>query len=108
MRESLRNRYKYEAERLLVGETVIFQPKGDSMSGKIESGQEVRLRPLKENESQEGDIALCKLRKLRMLHLVVAREEDKYIIGNNRGEINGTIDRGAIFGKAIFVAGKAL
>jgi hypothetical protein len=34
------------------------------------------------------------------LHLVKARQGDRYLIGNNRGGINGWVGRRAIFGIA--------
>jgi len=48
-------------EKLKNGETVSFRPKGNSMQGKVDSGQLVTVEPIGERELQKGDIVLCKV-----------------------------------------------
>jgi len=48
-------------EQLLANQVVKFRPRGNSMSGKIESGQLVTVAPLGEREPVVGDIVLCKV-----------------------------------------------
>ena len=72
-------------ESLQQGETVSFRPRGNSMKGKIASGQ------------------LCTVRSAQYLHLVKAVRGSQYQIGNNIGGINGWISRNAVFGKLVSV-----
>jgi hypothetical protein len=85
-------------EKLLAGETVQFRPRGNSMSGKVESGQLVTVSPLGTREPQVGDVVLCKVNGMQYLHLVKAISGERYQIGNNRGRINGWTARRNIFG----------
>ncbi|HIB64395.1 MAG TPA: hypothetical protein EYO33_04595 [Phycisphaerales bacterium] len=91
-------------ELLQQGETVSFRPRGNSMKGKIASGQLCTVRPLEEEEDlKKGDIVLCKVRSAQYLHLVKAVRSSQYQIGNNIGGINGWISRNAVFGKLVSV-----
>jgi SOS-response transcriptional repressor LexA len=85
-------------EKLLQGETVEFRPRGNSMSGKIESGQLVTVEPLRDKAPRVGDIVLCKVNGSQYLHLVKAVSGERFQIGNNRGRINGWTSRRNIFG----------
>jgi hypothetical protein len=91
----------FHIKRLSQGEEVTFRPRGTSMSGKIESGQEVTVRPLTQDDKLEvGNIVLCRVRGADYLHLIKAirGNPDQYQIGNNKGGINGWIPRKQIFG----------
>src|SRR4051794_17501075 len=48
-------------DKLRQGETVQFRPRGNSMAGKIESGQLCTVTPVKPAELEVGDIVLCKV-----------------------------------------------
>jgi hypothetical protein len=86
--------------KLKNGETVQFRPRGNSMQGKIDSGQLCTIEPVADFESlQKGDIVLCKLNGSEYLHLIKAIQGKRFQIGNNRGRINGWIGTNAIFGK---------
>jgi hypothetical protein len=85
-------------EQLLRGETVQFRRRGNSMSGKIESGQLVTVRPLGKHTVEIGSIVLCKVNGAHYLHLVKAVSGERFQIGNNRGRINGWTSRRNIFG----------
>lgn len=86
-------------ERLKSGETVSFRPRGQSMKGKISSGQLCTVAPVtQDTELSKGDIVLCKVRSAEYLHLIKAIRGDQYQIGNNVGGVNGWISRNAIFG----------
>jgi hypothetical protein len=50
---------------LSVGETMRFRPRGDSMRGKIESGQLCTVEPVDPAPLAVGDIVLCKVPKTR-------------------------------------------
>ena len=88
-------------QQLQDGQTVSFRPRGNSMAGKIESGQLCTVIPATDLSLEPGDIVLCKVKGREFLHLVKAIQDQRYQIGNNRGGINGWINRTAIFGKCI-------
>ena len=88
--------------KLKLGETVSFRPRGNSMSGKIESGQLCTVEPIEDFDSLEkGDIVLCKVNGNEYLHLIKAIQGKRFQIGNNRGRINGWITANSIFGKCV-------
>jgi hypothetical protein len=89
-------------EKLRAGQTVQFRPRGHSMRGKIESGQLVTVEPAPES-LQAGDVVLCRVRGAEYLHLIKAVRGGRYLIGNNRGGVNGWVSRTAIFGKCVRV-----
>jgi hypothetical protein len=84
-------------EQLRAGETVSFRPRGQSMKGKIESGQLCTVA------LYVGDIVLCKVNGSEYLHLIKAIQGPRFQIGNNRGRINGWVTAGQIFGKCVRV-----
>ena len=90
-------------EKLKAGETVSFRPRGNSMTGKIESGQLCTVEPVDHESLQVGDIVLCKVKGHEYLHLIKAIQGERFQIGNNRGRINGWISAGSIFGKCVSV-----
>ncbi|MCZ7580693.1 MAG: S24/S26 family peptidase [Fimbriimonadaceae bacterium] len=90
-------------EKLRCGETVQFRPRGHSMSGKIDSGDLVTVAPADVSTIEVGDIVLCKVRGREYLHLVKSLRGGQFLIGNNRGRINGWIGSSAIFGKCVNV-----
>ena len=84
--------------RLLRGETVQFRPRGNSMVGKIASGQLCTVAPVGERVLAVGDIVLCRVKGNQYLHIVKAIHGERLQIGNNRGGINGWITRRQIYG----------
>ena len=70
------------------------------MAGRVEDGQEVTVDPLRDGESPAvGTVVLCTVRGRGFLHLVKAvRGPDGFLIGNNRGGVNGWIGRAGIHG----------
>lgn len=90
--------------KLALGETVKFRPRGNSMVGKIESGQLCTVAPFVDGITPEvGDIVLCRVQGSQYLHLVKAIQGERFQIGNNRGGINGWITKRQIFGRLIAV-----
>lgn len=85
-------------EALKQSETVSFRPRGNSMKGKIKSGQLVTVTALADQELKKGDIVLCRVGRAEYLHLIKAIKGDRFQIGNNIGGINGWIGRDQIFG----------
>jgi hypothetical protein len=90
-------------EKLRVGETVSFRPRGHSMTPKIKSGQLCTVEPVDPAVVQVGDVVLCKVRGSEYLHLVKAIQDSRFQIGNNRGFINGWIGASSIFGRLVRV-----
>lgn len=85
--------------QLKQGETVVFRPRGNSMSPKIMSGQQCTVAPVDLATLSTGDVVLCKVRGNEYLHLVKAIQGSRFQIGNNKGRINGWIGPNGIFGK---------
>lgn len=91
--------WELHVERLEKGEETSFRPKGNSMKPLINSGQKVTVKP--DISMNVGDIVLCKVKGNYYIHLVKSIDEDRYLIGNNRGGINGWTRQ--VFGKVINV-----
>ena len=86
--------------QLRKGETIQCRPRGNSMSGKIDSGQLYTVEPIDAPDSlQVGDIVLCKVNDYQYLHLIKAIQGKRFQIGNNHGRINGWITAKSIHGK---------
>lgn len=90
---------KYIAD-LKQGDGVAFRPRGNSMSGKIDSGQLCTLEPVGNGDSfigldevGIGDVVLCTVNGRDYLHLVLSfrgrGSKLEFQIGNNRGHVNG-------------------
>ena len=90
-------------EKLKAGETVQFRPRGNSMQGKISSGQLVTVVPIAGKTLQKGDIVLCKVNGNQYLHLIKAIQGERFQIGNNIGGINGWVTKNSIYGICIEV-----
>ena len=88
-------------ERLKKGETVQFRPRGNSMIGKIESGQLCTVAPVAIGDLLVGDIVLCKVNGSQYLHLIKAVQGQPFQIANNKGRINGWIGANGIFGRCV-------
>ena len=90
---------------LVAGNTVSFRPTGNSMVGKISSGQLCTVEPVTATTALDvGDVVLCRVHGSTYLHLIKAVQDGRYQIGNNRGGINGWTSRAKIFGRLIAVA----
>ena len=85
-------------EKLKTGELVQFRPRGNSMKGKINSGQLVTVEPIRDIILKKGDIVLCRVNGSQYLHLIKAIQGERYQIGNNIGRINGWIGINSIYG----------
>jgi hypothetical protein len=85
--------------KLQAGEIVQFRPRGHSMSGKIESKQLCTVEPVNPDSLKVGDIVLCKVSGNQYLHLILAVNNQRFLIGNNRGGVNGWIGQHGIYGR---------
>jgi hypothetical protein len=91
-------------EALRRGETVQVRPRGNSMQGKVSDGALVTLAPCDAATLHVGDIVLVRVHGNDYLHLIKAIQGDRFLIGNNRGGINGWVGKNAIYGKATHIA----
>ena len=66
------------------------------MSPKIKSGQKVTISP-GVSDITVGDAVFCKVHGNFYVHLVKAIQGERFLIGNNRGGINGWTKQ--VFGK---------
>ena len=82
-------------EELQSGKVVQCRPKGNSMQGKIESGQLVTISP--DTNVEKGDIVFCKVNGHFYIHLISAVRGEQYQISNNKNHVNGWTTK--IFGK---------
>jgi|SRR6185369_12830298 len=90
-------------EKLKHGETVTFRPRGNSMAGKIESGQLCTVIPGTGRESEGRRHRLVQGKRFQYLHLIKAIQGKRFHIGNIRGRINGWNGENGIYGKCISI-----
>jgi len=83
---------------LRAGKIVEFRPYGNSMDPLVKDNELVSVIPLGENAPEVGDIVLCTVGGCQYLHLVKAKNGDRYLIGNNRGGLNGWTNRKHVYG----------
>jgi len=91
---------KFAIEKLREGETVQIRPRGHSMKGKVNDGDLVTVAPCTPAEVAVGNIVLVRVRGHDYLHLIKAKNQDRFLIGNNRGGINGWVGPNCIYGIA--------
>jgi SOS-response transcriptional repressor LexA len=87
-------------EKLKNNEVVIFRPRGNLMVPRIHSGDQVTVESIKNEELKIGDIVLCKVAGNEYLHLIkgVRNTGEQFLIGNNKGGINGWTSKDRIYG----------
>ncbi len=76
------------------------------MEGIIESGATVVVAPPK--ELLVGDVVLVKVRRSTYLHLIKEIKNGEYLIGNNKGDLNGWVLLESIYGVAVSVNGNTI
>lgn len=91
---------KFAIESLKEGKTVQIRPRGHSMKGKVNDGDLVTVEPCQAEDLAVGDIVLVRVKGHDYLHLVKAINQNRFLIGNNRGGINGWVGHNCIYGKA--------
>lgn len=82
--------------------SVEITPHGSSMKGKINDGDTVVIEKCVPESLEVGNIVLVKVKGSFYLHLIKAIKDGKkkFLIGNNRGGINGWVGSNAIYGVA--------
>ena len=95
---------KVAVMQLQQGKTVQVRPRGHSMTGKVNDGDLVTLAPCAPESLKVGDIVLVKVKGAVYLHLIKAADsKGRFLIGNNRGGINGWVGPAAVYGIAVSV-----
>ena len=91
---------KLAKEALVRGESTQIRPRGHSMKGKVNDGDLVTLEPCETEKLEVGDIVLVRVKGNDYLHLIKAINNGRFLIGNNRGGINGWVGHNCVYGKA--------
>lgn len=82
---------------------VEFRPRGTSMDPLVKDKQLVRVKEVTDATVLEyGDIVLCTVNGRQYLHLIKAINGERYLIGNNRGGLNGWTNRRHIHGVLVW------
>lgn len=88
---------------LQAGRAIAVRPRGHSMDGRVADGDSVTIESCAAGDLVAGDIVLARIQGRRyshlVLHLVIAREENRFLIGNNRGRLDGWVTAEEVFGK---------
>jgi SOS-response transcriptional repressor LexA len=95
----------FAIQKLREGQPAQVRPRGHSMVGKVNDGDLVKLHPCTPDQLQVGDIVLVQVKGRVYLHLIKAIDQKRFLIGNNRGRINGWVGPHAIYGRAVSVEG---
>lgn len=101
-------RENFVLKTLLETGSVTWKPKGNSMSGKIESGDQVVVKKVDLKALRVGDAVYAKVKGNYYLHLLTAIDEtqDRYLISNNHGHDNGWVSGANVFGLCVQVKDK--
>lgn len=92
---------KFAIEALQRGENVTIRPHGHSMRGRVNDGDRVTLAPADPEQVEVGDVVLVRVNGNILLHLIKAKNDGRFLIGNNRGKINGWVGPNSVYGVAV-------
>lgn len=95
----------FAIEKLREGQQAQVRPRGHSMTGKVNDGDLVTLQPCSSEQLKVGDIVLVQVKGHVYLHVIKAIDQRRFLIGNNRGGINGWVGSHAIYGRAVKIEG---
>jgi Peptidase S24-like len=98
-------RENFVLKTLLEKGEVTFKPHGNSMTPKIDSGDQVVVRKVDLKALRVGDAVYAKVKGSYYLHLLSAIDETqgRYQISNNHGHVNGWVNADNVFGLCIKV-----
>jgi SOS-response transcriptional repressor LexA len=90
---------KIAISQLQQGKEAKVRPRGHSMTGKVNDGNLVTISPCETDKLEVGDVVLVKVKGAVYLHLIKAKDaQNRFLIGNNRGGINGWASPTAVYG----------
>ncbi len=103
-------RDNFVLKTLLEKGEVTFKPHGNSMTPKINSGDEVTVKRVPLQTFRVGGAAYCKVKGNVFLHLITAIDEtgNRYQIGNNHGHVNGWATANNMYGVCVKVKDKII
>lgn len=103
-------RENFVLKTLLEKGEVTWKPHGNSMTPKIESGDEVVVKKVPASACRVGDVVYAKVKGNYYLHLLSALDEtqNRYQISNNHGHINGWVNADNVYGLCVKVKDKVL
>ena len=91
--------YEVCLRELVAGRSVSVIVRGTSLEPRIKDGDTVSLVPALGKSGDIGDAVFVRLRRGRyLIHLVVDRDGDRFLVGNARGGTDGWVGRDAIYG----------
>jgi hypothetical protein len=90
---------KIAISQLQQGKEAKVRPRGHSMTGKVNDGNLVTISACDPTKLEVGDVVLVKVKGVVYLHLIKAIDaQNRFLIGNNRGGINGWASASAVYG----------
>jgi hypothetical protein len=95
---------KEALESLERGQPARVRPHGGSMRGRIESGQQVTIEPATVTQLAVDDVVFVRWKGNYLLHLVQELSDDRVLIGNNLGKINGWVSAQDVLGRVTEVS----
>lgn len=103
-------RTNFVLQALLEKGEIVFKPHGNSMTPKINSGDQVRVKKVSPKACRVGDAVYAKVKGSYYLHLLSAIDEthNRYQISNNHGHVNGWVNEENVFGVCVQVKDKIL
>lgn len=103
-------RENFVLKTLLEKGEVTWKPHGNSMTPRMESGDQVRVKQVDPHILKVGDIVYAKVKGSYYLHLLSAIDEsqDRYQISNNHGHVNGWVTADKVYGVCVQVKEKII
>lgn len=104
------SRENFVLKTLLEKGEVIWNPKGNSMTPRINSGDQVVIKRIDPKALRVGDVVYVKVKGNYLLHLLSAIDEsqNRYQISNNSGFVNSWVGSDNIFGICVQVENKII
>lgn len=98
-------RENFVLKTLLEKGEVTWKPHGNSMTGKIDSGDQVVVKQVPLAALRVGDAVYAKVKGTHYLHLLTAIDVagNRYQISNNHGHVNGWASGENVFGLCVKV-----
>lgn len=103
-------RENFVLKTLLEKGEVTWKPHGNSMTPKIDSGDQVVVKQVPASACRVGDAVYAKVKGNYYLHLLSAIDEthNRYQISNNHGHVNGWVNAENVYGLCTKVKDKVI